>query len=53
MPKIQGKSILSRKLVLSWRRREGSVSRTETLGDFSRARGPKKLFWIAVVKAAA
>jgi len=53
MPKIQGKGILSRKLVLSWCRREGSASRTGTWGDFSRARGPRKLFWVAVVKAAA
>jgi hypothetical protein len=44
MPKIQGKSIFSRKLVLPWCRREDSASRTETLGDFFRARGPKNLF---------
>jgi hypothetical protein len=53
MPKIQGKSILLRKLTLSWRRQEDSTSRTETFGDFSRARDPKILFGIALAKAAA
>jgi hypothetical protein len=33
MPKIQMKSILSRKLVLSWRQQEDSASRTETFGN--------------------
>jgi len=51
MAKIQGKNIFSRKLVLPWRRREDLASRTETLGDFFQARGPKNLFWIAVAKA--
>jgi hypothetical protein len=51
--KIFEKITFSRKLVLSLRRREDSASRTETLGDFFRARRPKNLFWIAVGKAAA
>jgi SAM-dependent methyltransferase len=40
------------KLLLSWRRREDLASRTETFGDFFRARGPKNLFGIALAKAA-
>jgi hypothetical protein len=50
---IIDKIFILRKFMLSWRRREDSASRTETFGDFFRARGPKNLFWIALAKAAA
>jgi len=53
MPKIQEKSIFSRKFVIAWRRREDSASRTETLGEFSRERGTKNHFLTVVTKAAA
>src|SRR5659263_219310 len=39
---IFGKITLSAKILLSWRRREDSASRTETLGDFPRARRSEK-----------
>ena len=52
MPKIQGK-VLFREICDIMPLREDSASRTETLGDFPRERGPKNLFWIAVAKAAA
>src|SRR5665648_905675 len=41
---IFGKITLSAKILLSWRRREDSASRTETLGDFPRARRSEKPF---------
>ena len=43
MPIIQGKSIFSRKLVLSWRRREDSGSEQKLWGIFLRERGTKNL----------
>jgi hypothetical protein len=50
---MQRKSILSGKLVLSWRRRKDLAARAETLGDFPRAKGPKNHFWKGATKTAA
>jgi len=45
MPIFQGNSIFSRKVVLLFRRRKDLASRTETLGDFPRAKRLKNPFW--------
>ena len=50
--KFKGKVLYQGNLCYHYAEEE-SASRTETLGDFFRVRGPKDLFWIVVAKAAA
>ena len=52
MPKIQGKIIFLRKIVLLLRRQNDSAPRTKTLGGFSLGQEPQKPFLMTVANVA-